>query len=67
LPGPVDERIYAVEFERDLPAMVEKMLEAGFSDLAKEIAGWLLTLQHCSKTLGEELVKVLSGVSPPRS
>ena len=37
--------------------MLEKMLEAGFADPAKEIAAWLLALQHCSKRLGEELLK----------
>jgi hypothetical protein len=35
-----------VKFEGTLPAMIEKMLEDGFSDPAKEIAKWLLALQQ---------------------
>jgi hypothetical protein len=66
LPGPGDQRIYAVEFECDLAAMLEKMLEAGFGDPAKEIAAWLLALQHCSKRLGEELLKLQGEEGPPR-
>ena len=65
LPGSNDERIYAVEFECDLAAMLEKMLEAGFADPAKEIAAWLLALQHCSKRVGEELLKLQGEEGPP--
>ena len=49
LPGPGDDRFSGVTFECDLPVMVEKMLDSGFTDPAKEIAAWLLVLQHCSK------------------
>jgi hypothetical protein len=38
LPGPGDDRISGVTFECDLPVMVEKMLDSGFTDPAKEIA-----------------------------
>lgn len=65
LPAAGDARIYAVEFECDLAAMVEKMLEAGFGDPVKEIAAWLLALQHCSKRLGEELLKLQGEEGPP--
>jgi hypothetical protein len=36
--------------------MIEKLLDAGFSDPAKEIAAWLLACQPCSKRLGGELL-----------
>jgi hypothetical protein len=38
LPGHGDDRICGVTFEWDLPAMIEKMLDAGFSDRSKAIA-----------------------------
>jgi len=66
LPGPADDRISAVTFECDMAAMIGKMLESGFSDPEKEMAAWLLTLQHCSKRLGEELLKVQGEEGPPR-
>jgi hypothetical protein len=62
---PGDDRISGVTFGCDLPAMIEKMLEAGFSDPPKEIAGWLLVLQRCSKRLGEELLKIQGEEGPP--
>jgi len=65
LPGPGDNRISAVTFECDLAVMIEKMLDVGFSDPEKEMADWLLVLQHCSKRLGEELLKVQSEEGPP--
>jgi hypothetical protein len=65
LPRPGDERIYAVEFECNLFALLEKMLDAGFTDPAKEIAEWLVALQHCSKRLGEELLKLEGEEGPP--
>ena len=65
LPGLGDERIYAVEFECDLMAMLEKMLEGGFTDPGKEIAAWLVALQHCSKRLGEQLLKLQGEEGPP--
>ena len=65
LPGPGDDRISAVTFECDLAVMIEKMLDGGFSDPEKEMADWLLVLQHCSKRLGEELLKVQSEEGPP--
>jgi hypothetical protein len=40
----------AIQIEGDLPAMMEKMLDGGFSDPPKEIAAWLLVLQHCGQT-----------------
>src|SRR6266446_8778277 len=58
LPGPGDDRISAVTFECDLAVMIEKMLDGGFSDPEKEMDDWLLVLQHCSKRLGEELLKL---------
>ena len=66
LPGPGDDRICGVTFECDLPAMVEKMLDSGFSDPPKEIAAWLLVFQHCSKRLGEELLKLRGEEGPPQ-
>lgn len=51
LPGPGDSRIYAVEFESDLTVMLEKMLEAGFTDPTKEIAAWLLVLVPACRDL----------------
>ena len=45
--------------------MIEKMLVGGFSDPEKEMAAWLLTLQHCSKRIGEELLKVQGEEGPP--
>jgi hypothetical protein len=45
--------------------MLEKMLDGGFTDPQKEIAAWLLVLQHCSKRLGEELLKVRGEEGPP--
>ncbi len=65
LPGPADDRISAVTFECDLAALIEKMLDGGFSDPEKQMAAWLLTLQHCSKRLGEELLKVQGEEGPP--
>ena len=65
LPGPGDDRVSGVTFGCDLPAMIEKMLEVGFSDPPKEIAAWLLVLQHCSKRLGEELLKIQGEEGPP--
>ena len=65
LPGPGDDRINGVTFECDLPVMIEKMLDAGFSDPLKEIAAWLLVFQHCSKRLGEELLKIQGEEGPP--
>jgi hypothetical protein len=38
LPGPADDRICGVTFECDVPAMIEKMLDARFNDPPKEIA-----------------------------
>jgi hypothetical protein len=66
VPGPGDNRINGVTFECDLPAMIEKMLDAGFGDPPKEIAAWLVVFQHCSKRLGEELLKIQSEDGPPR-
>ncbi len=65
LPGPGDDRISAVTFECDLAVMIEKMLDGGFSDPEKEMADWLLVLQHCSKRLGEELLKLKGEEGPP--
>ena len=65
LPGPADDRISGVTFECDLPAMIEKMLDVGFNDPPKEIAAWLLVVQHCSKRLGEELLKIQGEEGPP--
>jgi hypothetical protein len=65
LPGPGDDRISAVTFESDLAVMIEKMLDGGFSDPEKEMTDWLLVLQHCSKRLGEELLKVQGEEGPP--
>ena len=65
LPGPGDDRISAVTFECDLAVMIEKMLDGGFSDPEKEMADWLLILQHCSKRLGEELLKLKGEEGPP--
>ena len=65
LPGPGDDRINGVTFECDLLVMLEKLLDAGFTDPPKEIAAWLLVLQHCSKRLGEELLKVRGDEGPP--
>jgi hypothetical protein len=65
VPGPGDDCISGVTFECDLPVMIEKMLDAGFSDPLKEIAGWLLVFQHCSKRLGEELLKIQGEEGPP--
>jgi len=65
LPGPGDDRISAVTFECDLAVMIEKMLDGGFSDPEKEMADWLLVLQHCSKRLREELLKVQGEEGPP--
>ena len=65
LPGLGDERIYAVEFECDLMAMLEKMLAGGFTDPSKEIAACLVALQHCSKRLGEQLLKLQGEEGPP--
>ena len=64
LPGAGDDHI-AVTFECDLAAMIEKMLDRCFSDPEKELAAWLLTLQHRSKRLGEELLKVQGEEGPP--
>ena len=33
--------------------------------LPKEIAAWLLVLQHCSKRIGEELLKLEGKEGPP--
>ncbi len=49
----------------DLMAMLEKMLDAGFTDPAKHIAAWLLALQQCSKRLGEKPLKLQGGEGPP--
>jgi hypothetical protein len=65
LPGPGDDRISGVTFECDLPVMLEKMLHSGFTDPPKEIAAWLLVLQHCSKRLSEKLLKVQGEEGPP--
>jgi len=65
LPGPADDRISAVSFECDLAVMVEKMLDGGFSVLEKQMASWLLALQHCSKRVGEELLKIQGEEGPP--
>ena len=65
LPGTADDRISGVTFECDLPAMIEKMLDVGFNDPPKEIAAWLLVVQHCSKRLGEELLKLQGEEGPP--
>ena len=65
LPGPGDHRINGVTFEYDLPAMIEKMLDVGFTDPRKEITAWLLVFQHCSKRLGEDLLKIQREEGPP--
>ena len=65
LPGPGDDCISGVTFECDLAVMLEKMLDGGFTDPPKEIAAWLLVVQHCSKRLGEELLKVQGEEGPP--
>ncbi len=65
LPRPGDDRISAVTFECDLAVMIEKMLDGGFNDPEKEMADWLLVLQHCSKRLGEVLLKVQGEEVPP--
>jgi hypothetical protein len=65
LPGPGDDRISAVTFECDLAVMIEKMLDGGFGDPEKEMTDWLLVRQHCSKRLGEELLKVQGEEGPP--
>ncbi len=65
LPRPGDDRISAVTFECDLAVMIEKMLDGGFGEPEKEMAEWLLVLQHCSKRLGEELLKVQGEEGPP--
>jgi hypothetical protein len=65
LPGPGDDRICGVTFECYLPAMIERMLGAGFSDPPKEIAAWLLVFQNCSKTPDEELLNLLGEEGPP--
>jgi hypothetical protein len=65
LPGLGDDRINGVTFECDLLVMLEKMLDGGFTYPQKEIAAWLLVLQHCSKRLGEELLKVRGEEGPP--
>jgi hypothetical protein len=65
LPGTGDDRINGVTFECDLLVMLEKMLDGGFTDPPKEIAAWLLVLQHCSKRLAEELLKVRGEEGPP--
>jgi hypothetical protein len=65
LPGPVGDRISEVIFECDLAALVEKMLEGGFSDPEKEMTNWLLAFQHCSKRIGEELLKLRGEEGPP--
>jgi hypothetical protein len=65
LHGPADNRISAVSFECDLAAVVEKMLDGGFSDPEKQMANWLLALQHCSKRVGEELLKLHGEEGPP--
>ena len=52
-------------FECDLAVMIEKMLDGGFGEPEKEMADWLLVLQHCSKRLGEELLKVQGEEGPP--
>ena len=62
---PNDDRISEVIFEWDLVALVEKMLDGGFTDPEKEIAAWLLAFQHCSKRLGEELLKIQGEEGPP--
>ena len=43
------------------------MLDGGFSDPInrKEMAAWLLVFQHCSKRLGEELLKLQGEEGPP--
>jgi hypothetical protein len=64
LPGPSDDRISAVSFECDLAVMVEKMLDGGFSDPEEQMASWLLALQHCSRRVGEELVKLQGAEGP---
>ena len=65
LPGPAHDRISPVTFECDLTVMIEKMLDGGFSYPEKEMADWLLVFQHCSKRLGEELLKVQGEEGPP--
>jgi hypothetical protein len=54
-----------VTFECDLPVMLEKMLEGGFSDGPKDMAAWLLVLQRCSRRLAEELLKAQGEEGPP--
>jgi hypothetical protein len=58
LPGAGDDRINEVSFECDLAVLIEKMLNGGFSDPEKEMTNWLLALQHCSRRIGEELLKL---------
>ncbi len=43
----------------------KRMLDGGFSDPRKEMAAWLLVFQHCSKRLGEELLKLQGEEGPP--
>jgi hypothetical protein len=62
---PGDGRLAAVSFELDLPAMLENMLDLGFSDPERNLSEWLVMFQHCSHRLAEELVKRQGRDGPP--
>src|SRR5712692_8473737 len=61
--SPDDAAGAADQFDRY--GIIEKMLDGGFSDPEEEMADWLLVLQHCSKRLGEELLKLKGEEGPP--
>ena len=65
MPGPADDRISAVSLECDLAVMVEKLLNGGFGEPEQQMASWLLAFQHCSKRIGEELLKLQGEEGPP--
>jgi hypothetical protein len=45
--------------------MVEKLLNGGFGEPEQQMASWLLAFQHCSKRIGEELLKLQGEEGPP--
>src|SRR5258708_24237977 len=62
---PGDGRLAAVTFELDLPALLENMLDLGFSDPDRNLREWLIMFQHCSQRLAQELVEPQSHQAPP--
>jgi hypothetical protein len=42
------------------------MLDGGFSDPEKKMTNWTLAFQHCSKRIGEEMLKAQGEEGPPQ-